>query len=272
MIYFDQLGYRGRLGNALYQLASTIGIGERLGEPVRFNADWIHRPYFSVPDFLFDGDEGTPVADVLDKELKPGPTSEWLKNFLQNYEWFADVMPKLERYLHPSDDAQAILYSGAYDEFFALPQPVLSVHVRRGDNVVDPGVPNKHLYWPVPPLQYYLDAIAMLRPAALSVAVFSDDPAWCIENLHADYFHAGTPRPKEHERDYFTAPVLDWIDLQLMALCEGPHVCSNSTFGWWGAMLSCADLVTYPWPIVGPKLPEVKMEMAIPPTWHRMVY
>lgn len=278
MIVTDFLGYRGRLGNALYQVASTIGIGERLGEPVRFNADWIHRPYFSVPDAYFDSyyeDEATPIANVLAKELAPGPTSTWLQQFLQNYEWFEAVLPKIRRYFAPSDMAVRIMEATTTEwtrEFDQLERPILSVHVRRGDNVIDPGVPHKHLYWPVPPLRYYERAIAELRDEAASVVVFSDDIPWCEEHIDADYYHVGVSRPKEHEADYLTAPVLDWIDLQLMARCEAGHVLSNSTFGWWGAMLAGDERAIYPWPIVGPKLPEVKMEMALPPSWRRLAY
>jgi hypothetical protein len=279
MLVADFIGLRGRLGNALYQIASTIGVGERLGEPVRFNANWIHRPYYSVPDDYFAEpyvgfatcEFDTTIARAVADEVPPGPTGEWLKEFLQNYDWFADVLPKVRRFFAPSELALEIIAKASV-EFDALPRPILSVHVRRGDNAVDPGVRNKHLYWPMPPLSYYQHAIEMLRPQVASVAVFGDDPAWNRENIQADYHHVGVSRPKEHEADYLTAPVLDFVDLALMARSDGGHVLSNSTFGWWGAMLAGDDHAIYPWPIVGPKLPHVKMELALPPTWQRLDY
>jgi hypothetical protein len=36
MITFQNIGYLGRLGNQMFQFASTLGIGERNGFDVRF--------------------------------------------------------------------------------------------------------------------------------------------------------------------------------------------------------------------------------------------
>lgn len=272
MIYFDRLGLVGRLGNALYQLASTAGIAAARGVEPRFNANWIHRPYFSVPDALFTDDFGgglraeeTPNVRHIDPRHRI---------YLQDHNLFADILPTLREWLAPSDLAQSIMEVDVDPLFDAFLGPVLSVHVRRGDNAPggDPGTPDKHLYHPMPSLSYYQAAAqAMAEHEPVTIAAFSDDPDWVERMLpFADYVHRGVVRPKEHEPDYLTAPVLDWIDWQLQVRCD-LHICSNSTFGIMAALIADDDVPPIvPWPIFGPKLRYIDASLLFPRTWRRM--
>lgn len=266
-ISFDQLGLVGRLGNALYQLAATAGIADRMGREPRFNANWIHRPYFSVPDEFFVEEERTLPAHHT---VHAQHIDERCRIYLQDYNLFADILPTLREWLAPSPKAQAIL-EPQVAEFRLLEGPILSVHVRRGDNAPggDPGTPDKHLYHPMPSLDYYLEAIRQ-NPGAASMAVFSDDPDWCVEHIPgADLYFRGVTRPKEHEPDYLTAPVLDWIDWQLLTQAHAAVV-SNSTFGMMAAIIGGAAPVVYPWPIYGPRLTYINASLLMPTTWTRM--
>lgn len=264
-ITFRHLGYLGRLGNALFEFASTVGLAAMGDTLPRFNADWIHRPYFSVPDEFFgDVNEGV-EAHTLCPHI-----DERNRTYLQDISLFERYLPQIRQYLKPSPRAEDIL-SEEISEFARLEHPILSVHVRRGDNVPgqDAGVPDKENYYVLPPLEYYLRAIQMLRPDMASVAVFSDDPDWCVANLPADYVHYGLPRPKEHEPDFLTAPVLDWVDLQLMALCDR-HVVTGSTFGIWGALLADSERTIRPAAVYGPYLPWVREDWLFPITWQSL--
>lgn len=269
-VCFPELGRVGRLGNALYQLAATAGIASRMGVEPRFNADWLHRPYFSVPDDLFVDDwdhdhcipaHHTHLAQHIDERCRI---------YLQDYNLFADILPTLRTWFAPSAKAQAILDAEPQvAEFGLLAGPILSVHVRRGDNAPggDPGTPDKHLYHPMPSLDYYLEAIRQ-NPGAASMAVFSDDPDWCVEHIPgADLYFRGVTRPKEHESDYLTAPVLDWIDWQLQTRCHR-HVCSNSTFGIMAAIIAADHRANVPWPIYGPRLKHIDASLLFPDTWR----
>lgn len=78
-------------------------------------------------------------------------------------------------------------------------------------------------------LDYYEDCMAELleRHTGLEVFVFSDDLAWCEENLSFNcpmHFIGHNSAAKAHE------------DLWLMSLCRR-HVIPNSTFSWWSAWL-----------------------------------
>lgn len=265
MITFPYLGQAGRLGNQLWQIASTIGIAEKLGDEPRFS-DWDYRPYFRVPDSYFGSLEGGTEVTEFVPHIDPRA-----RVYLQDHNLFSHIREEIRSFFQPSDLALEKL--DEYEEFWALDRPMLSVHVRRGDNVPgnDPGTPDKHLYHPLRSLAYYNDAIDVLRDRCATVAVFSDDPEWCRENLKADYFHQGVTRPKEHEPEYKTAPIWDWVDLFLQVSADR-HVCSNSTYAWWGAYLS-----NDPQPIVpsrldwyGPNLRYINAGLMIPSTWTEL--
>jgi hypothetical protein len=100
----------------------------------------------------------------------------------------------------------------------------ICLNVRRGDFVSN--LKSASFHGSMPP-SYYRNALRALGVEG-QVFVFSDDVAWAQEEFSGDDFiivgheHAG----------------IDFSSyLMLMAACKH-HVIPNSTFGWWGAMLS----------------------------------
>lgn len=263
-VSFPLLGQMGRLGNQLWQVASTIGLAHTHRTEPRF-PPWAYMRYFSPPHDWFVQSPMGVDATTLVPHLDPRAAG-----YLQDYGLWADVSASVRSHFSPSPLTMATLAN--HREFAALPRPVLGVHVRRGDNVQanDPGTPDKHLYHPMPTTEWYLRGIETLKAGTKSVAVFSDDPQWCRENIPADYYHQGTVRPKEHEAAYATAPVLDWIDLFLFARCAR-HVISNSSYAWWGAFLSGDTAPVYPWPWFGPRVSNyTDASLMFPPPWQRL--
>lgn len=263
MITYPLLGKCGRLGNQLWQLASTIGIARSRGEEVSF-PDWPYRPYFTVPDEFFTGAEGTD-ASTLVPHLDPRCAI-----YLQDYGLWSGIVDEIREYLMPTDLAvDRILQHEEYVEL--IKQDVLAIHVRRGDNALDPGTPNKYLYHPMRSEQYYRNAIDTF-PLDMPVVVFSDDQAWCQENMprilerECYFFTDGAPHPKEHEAEYVTTPVTDWIDLVAMA-CADHHIISNSTYAWWGAFLSGNPHPIYPSNWLGKNLDYIDTSKMFPPDW-----
>lgn len=98
------------------------------------------------------------------------------------------------------------------------------VHVRRGDFV--------DLKWALPP-EVYPQAINAIeqKDTGLTYFVFSDDIAWCRENLQAlgladkDIVYVEGNRGENA-----------YIDMQLMAMCKH-RIVSNSSFSYWAALL-----------------------------------
>lgn len=251
VITFPLLGQAGRLGNQMWQIASTIGLARAYGEEVRL-PDWAYRPYFSVPDEFFGPAEGTDATNLV-PHLDPRAAL-----YLQDFNLWRDCAGEIRRYFQPSQLALDELPLEALAEYD------LAVHVRRGDNAYDPGTPDKHLYHPLRSLDYYKRAADHFPDA--TILVFSDDPEWCRENLDWDVFVGGKPRPKEHEPEYATAPVTDWIDLLAMSRLPG-HIISNSTYAWWGAFISGDEHAIYPSNWFGPNLGYIDSSLMFPDGW-----
>ena len=102
----------------------------------------------------------------------------------------------------------------------------VSVHVRRGDFITDPGPFERYVHLDN---DYYRSAVELvLRDAGpVTAYVFSDEPAWCAE-------HLDLPCPTVVVD--VNGPDTASEDLRLMAHCDH-HVVANSTFSWWGAWL-----------------------------------
>lgn len=211
IVICTQLDRVGRLGNAMFEVASTIGIARAHNLDPMFPPTWSYRPFFSLPDEMFGDEPGIPSM-----EFAPHLGDNAV--YLQDYNLFKDSIDEIRELFRPSDLAKETLVR--YTEFNDLPRPILSVHVRRGDNAFDPAVPDKWRYHPLRPLSYYKEAVALLKPGCASVACFGDDAAWDRQNIPCDYLQGPFPRSKEHEPTYWTEQVLDWVDLFLMAQCQ----------------------------------------------------
>jgi hypothetical protein len=266
MITFPALGQAGRLGNQLWQIASTIGIARSRGEDVCF-PDWDYRPYFSLPDEFFSGDpEAGTDASTLVPHIAPSAAI-----YLQDYNLFKDMAAEIREYLTPSDQAFDKVGEHPWMVELLSSYTVVAVHVRRGDNAYDPGTPDKHLYHPLRSASYYSAAIDVF-PTDVEVMVFSDDIPWCRENMDSIlgrrcyFFEGGSVRHKEHEPEYKTAVFTDWVDLAAMTLAP-LHIISNSTYAWWGAFISGDPSPVYPTNWFGPKLSHIDTSLMFPDYW-----
>jgi len=251
MIICNETETEGRLGNQLWRIASTIGMAMDRHTTPAFPSSWSYRPYFNLPDeWFFDELPEGPESRHL-SDLPPIPSS-----YLQDYRLWSHHEWLIRKFFEPSEMARKILIpiiNGFYDPLCVDEGPIMSIHVRRGDNVTnDPGTIN------CLPIEYYLAGAAATTTEARSsgwqinqVAVFTDDFEWCTKELvplldfESVGVYRGVPRPKENGTEYAGAPVEDWIDLQMMALTDF-QVISNSTYAWWAAFLSTNRHPTYP--------------------------
>jgi hypothetical protein len=103
----------------------------------------------------------------------------------------------------------------------------VSIHIRRGDYIVNPVTFNHH---GVCPLEYYhlaIDRMMKIIPDP-HFYIFSDDPLWVKQNLIVNYPHTYVTYNQNFQ---------DYLDLWLMSKCKH-HIIANSSFSWWGAWLS----------------------------------
>ncbi len=108
----------------------------------------------------------------------------------------------------------------------------VSIHIRRGDYVLDP---RTNAYHGVCSKEYYDRALAHLVSQTgprIQIFIFSDDIAWVKENMPFDYPTQYVSRPLAD-----TEAFADYEELTLMSRCSH-HIIANSSFSWWGAWLN----------------------------------
>jgi len=209
----------GRLGNQLWQIASTVGMASHDGANVAFPS-WRYASFFNVPKEKFghvpmDGDHDPGLVHL--QELRHFFGSEGLVR-----DWFS---ASVTTHSHMVDK---------YAWFFEIDVPVCAVHVRRGDAI------GKEQWHPVQPIEYYQHAIEIVKEwePGIVFIVFSDGIDWCKQNFPADFIFVSP----EHVA---IADVVDHEELLLMRLCS-EHIIANSSFSWWGSWLSGNPRVVYP--------------------------
>lgn len=258
-----QLGRCGRLGNQLWQIASTIGIAYR--EPAarpRF-CEWDYSPYFCIPRGLFGDELG------IDSSTFCQHMDARFREYLQDHSMFSDCASLIREWFKPSDLALDVM-DDQCGWFSDIPSPRLSIQVRRGDNV-DP-TSNPPGYFAVNSSEYFAECAERFPDD--SIIVFSDDMPWC-KTVLADAIHGrdihfsnGVARPKEHLIEYHTAGPIDWMDLQLMARCDHHILSSGSSYSWWGAFLSDDKHPVYPKQWYGDVLSRmIDWRLIIPEGW-----
>jgi hypothetical protein len=260
---YSQLSAAGRLGNQLWQIASTCGLAHKYDMEPQF-PKWDYQPYFNVPEEFFvdrpRGLEASQYARHMDDRAKP---------YLQDLNLFKNIEDQIKLYFQPSEQAIEILASIDFlDKARERGKPLTSLHVRRGDNVTHPiGI------HPLRSMDYYRTCIDLRKDTTL--VCFSDDIAWCKENFSdvCEFYYEGIPRPREYEdrAKYDFSPVLDWIDLILQSTCDF-HIISNSTYSWWGAYLSQDQEILYPSNWFGYQLDYIDSSLMFEPTRWKEIY
>jgi len=242
MIYsYMKLGSNGRLGNQLFQIASTYGIATKNGGYPKFPS-WEYQNDFCVPSEHFGS---SAQGDV-----------DFGEDYLQDYHNFDSCEYRIKQMFRPSQSIkQFLLY-----KYRQLLQPatltqLIGVHVRRGDYV------NLPLHHPVCSLEYYEKGIEYVSRLCAGwdkqLVVFSDDIEWCRQQeLFKDAVFAEGNTPSQ--------------DLHLMSRCNA-FVISNSTLSWWAAYLSGNQNVAAPTPWYGPALQHIDVpNTLILPTWKEI--
>lgn len=227
---YPELGNAGRLGNQLWEIASTVGLARDRSMRPLFPAEWPYREFFECPNSWF----GSPQPRMSHSTAYARDLDPRCRSYLQDLSLWDRSSPEIQRAFAPSRVASVVVDAEWAEHFSNLAAPICAVHIRRGDYATNPSGTLTSL-----PIDYYLKAINELEPG--SVVVFSDDIAWCRKEFPwAELYYEGVPRSAEQAKSYKTEPVFDWIDLFLMARCanQGSMVISNSTYSWWGGFLA----------------------------------
>jgi hypothetical protein len=242
MISFNNLGNLGRLANQMFQYASLKGIARNRGyqfyipprnifgkrDPMVQNSDTI---IYDVFDLESKNNLGLLPNQVLmervhtfDQELFINcPDNADLFGYYQSEKYFKHIEDEIRQDFTFSEELQGLCDSFIKENF--VYRDVISLHIRRGDYVVNPNHPTQNI-------EYYRQALNQMPD--LPVIVFSDDPEWCNEQefFSSDRFAVSEGNTTD-------------ADLCLMSLCKY-HIIANSSFSWWGAWLAKSEKVIAP--------------------------
>jgi hypothetical protein len=226
----------GGLGNQLFQYCAAYITANHLQTPffIRSATDNYHNiNSLNYAKTLFTDAiecEEPPVYTVTYSQAQP-PFSSWhpqgmvapcrLSGYFQYYPTLEPSLPELVQKFRRALGVQHQTNT-------------VMMHVRRGDYVEKP-----HIHY-LQGAEYYYAAYKhlnrILQALPPKVLVFSDDIPWCKDQSwiraipNVDFY--------ENSNEIET--------LAEMARCGGGAIIANSTFSWWGALLSQTPYVYYP--------------------------
>jgi len=251
MISLNNLGNLGRLANQMFQYASLKGIAKNCGYdfciPPRnvfgqndqnvknsdvtiydcfdlsnIKQDIVVNPMMQERGFNFDENLFNNCPDNVD-----------LFGYFQSEKYFKHIEDEIRKDFTFKEDITKVskeIFFQLFGEQVGVPRgrrgrwrhrrtpKVISLHVRRGDYVVNPN-------HPIQSLEYYQQALSYFDEN-LPVIIFSDDPQWCDEQ---ELF--------KPDRFFISEGGDTRVDLCLMSLCSY-HIIANSSYSWWGSWLA----------------------------------
>lgn len=242
----------GRMGNFLFQAAATMAYAWRNGMeftlPDRTNDNkWnpIYLQHLVHPKF----NSKLPCTLVKEKQFNFQVIpfkEEWRKGNI-----FLDGYWQSEKYFKDYRDQVLKVFGYKWE----LAGGSCSVHVRRGDYLtIKRGKQFKH---PPVPKEWMERAMSMFP--GFRFVFFSDDINWCKATFG-------------HRSDcVFSEGQSEEQDLVLMSCCEH-HICSASTFSWWGAWLNRNPnkVVIMPNHWLSPGWGGLDTSDIVPPEWRKL--
>jgi hypothetical protein len=231
MVTYSNLGKYGRLGNQMFQIASTIGIAKKNNHEFFF-PEWIcYYNGINCQNF-FEDKLPSKKIDIEKKYIEEQFTySEIILNekvdydlfgYFQSQKYFEQCTDLVRKYFSPKKTIVESLIS----EFKNHLNNSCSIHVRRGDYLNHPSIYYTH------GIEYYIKAVDYIkknRGEHVNFLIFSEDLNWCRENFNINNF--------TDENFIFVDTKNHVKDMILMSLCND-NIITNSTFSWWSAWLN----------------------------------
>ena len=233
--YFLCNGPTGRLGNQLFDFASSLGIARTLNYTLVMPHTHPLLKYFKI---------NLPVLEGKPENLRAITLQQWRNNwwgrngtfltfnltlsgYYRVWNYFKHVTESVRESLQIKDE-----FLDKAKQFLQLHTPtnrtLIGIHIRRGDFLTK----GQQAYGKaVASKKYITTAMAYFKKRyndSLFVVV-SDDKRWCKTNL------AGKDVVVSQSNDAI-------VDLAIMTLCNHTIITSG-TFGWWGGWLAGGEVV-----------------------------
>jgi hypothetical protein len=235
-----ECSFNGRLGNNMFQIATTINLANKLG--VEYSIPYTswqgHRGIRDVDlsMFSYKFNRNQSKNELLDyNEISfeyteiPIKDNIRLNGFWQSWKYFEEIRESLcGLYFTPSIDIINKLSK------YSISDNSLGISVRRGDYLM---LQHNHC---VLSIDYYQEVIDKYFSNGIDVIyIFSDDIEWCRQVFGNSVIY-----------------VNEDIGTQLFLMSKIHNlILSNSTFAWWGAYLNQNNgLIVAPDPWFGPNL------------------
>lgn len=244
--------FNGRLGNNLFQIASTIALAKTLNTDFLFEeTTWAgHRGRIPVDLSMFNYKFPRGVVKLPNQYQEsdfhynslPLQDDLQINGFFQSWKYFENIKQDLlDVYFKPADEVLQQLNK------YVISEHSLGISVRRGDYLM---LQENHCvlgldYYQAVLNKYFTDNVDQIY-------VFSDDVEWCRAVFGEDVIF-----------------VQDTIGTQLFLMSKMKHlILSNSTFAWWGAYLNQQNgLVIAPTPWFGPNYQDKETSDLYYPSW-----
>ena len=265
VVTFALIGKRGRLGNQLFQVASTIGVAESEKRvwafPESISETSVGVLFGLRGNALLRGAQTIEVKEQDETDFKitlpvrQHGVAVSLNGYFQNWQTFQDSFDTIRKYLTLDDRLLNKVLEKVPEVSM---ENSVTLHVRRGDYV------NTNNLYLLLDTQYYMNALASI-PNVDVVIVVSDDSYWCRENLLLSTSARIVFSPFDDE-------LSDFVLLYL-----GKHlITANSSYSWWAAFLKgLYSNWTHPGTIIAPerwytsggKLAKLNRRSFFPSSW-----
>jgi len=252
----------GGLGNQMFQYAAGRRLACKLNVPLKLDLTWYDKGLpgitprsYSLAPFSINAEPATDkeiaslhepqvngirryinsvnpcyrktcIRDLdfrFDPDILGLPDNIYLEGYWQSEKYFCDIVSIIR-----SDFTVRMAADNKNREVASIinESNAVSIHIRRGDYVVDDKIAAKHVSCSN---DYYKRAVELVitQVDRTHFFVFSDDPAWARNNFTI---------PLATTLVDHNGPELAHEDLRLMRMCKH-HVIANSSFSWWGAWL-----------------------------------
>ena len=259
----------GRLGNQMFQFASTVGIAKRRGYDPKFPIENCSTPHmvgpidvktgsitpvkcdlldcFDIPKEYFISSSKLQVYSLFNEsrfEYDPNieiiPDGTVLNGYFQTEKYFLDIREEIKKIF--SFKEEIVKEGNRILDQIREGKELVSIHIRRGDYTL---YPDHH---PTCDPAYYtkcLEEIKRVSNSDLKIVIFSDDKQWGLDNIK-NYIGEGFSVTNSED---------PYVELYMMTKCDY-HVIANSSFSWWGSWLSDSKLTIAPSKWFGPLIPK----------------
>lgn len=238
MITNLEIGYNGRLGNQLFQYAACYSVAKKLGvdfiipqkniDNIKQDGcyDFTNNQWIPYNFRMYDCFEITAIKDEIKinnifqephfhytEEFNNISDNTSIQGYYQSEKYFINYKEDILKEFTFKEK----IFNEAKERIEHINnKEIVAIHVRRGDNIVNPN-------FPVISTEYLQEALNIFTDKEYNFLVISDDISYCKEIF-----------PKEM---FFSEGTTDLIDLCLMSLADH-NIISNSSFSWWGAYLN----------------------------------